>query len=83
MDEATLISASINNLERLGLIKVPTDVWITDDSKYEWATNNFIYFSLLETYADENHTLKCHNYTIIMTQFGLDFSEICLSNTVE
>lgn len=69
---------SIENLIRLGLLKIPEDSYFTNSSLYD----------RYSTYGDINHTNLdapinsriCHKKQLIMTSFGEAFKKVCVKN---
>ncbi|MCI8965569.1 MAG: DUF4393 domain-containing protein [Clostridia bacterium] len=74
--EITLDEIVLNNLERLGLIKVRYDEWYTENiQKYDTLFNNL----KSRVVIPENKTLDYSKGLVKLTKLGEVFTDICLS----
>lgn len=78
IDNVQLVTASIDNLERLGLIESHYDTWFADLSNYNWTENHPLYEKARSFRTSELNTLEDVKGMVLCTQFGKDFTEICL-----
>ena len=67
-------SASLTNLERLGLVNLNTDIWNSNDNDYEVIRNNQDVKNILALYPE--CTLEKTSFTI--TPLGKNFLKVCL-----
>lgn len=67
-------SASVNNLERLGLVETGFDEWFTDENNYSYYKSNPVLANVLETRP--NYSLK--NGIMRVTKLGQNFITTCV-----
>ena len=68
------LAPSLTNLERLGLLKIKSDTYATDDAGYDFIRNNFIVQKVLENYPEISIEKMCFS----ITPLGKNFLEVCL-----
>lgn len=68
------LAPSLTNLERLGLLKIKSDTYVTNDSKYDFIRNNSIIQLVLENYPELSLEKMCFS----ITPLGKNFLEVCL-----
>jgi abortive infection alpha-like protein len=77
-----MISVSINNLYRLGLIDLPSEISYSTKSNYDCIKNNPQFLSLVETNKlqidNEKHSIELKEAVINQTDLGILFNQICI-----
>lgn len=68
------LAPSLTNLERLGLLKIKSDTYSTNDSKYEFIRNNSVVQYLLQKFPEFSVEKMCFS----ITPLGKNFLEVCL-----
>lgn len=82
-EDHKLLSSSLINLERLGLIEIIKGSWLKEEAFYEPFLNNklFKYYSskeYIESVDDEYDQCMLHKGYVELTTFGFDFVKVCL-----
>lgn len=67
-------SISLVNLERLGLISIKTDTWLSHESNYDFIRNHPITVGILKEFPDIILDKSC--FTI--TDYGKNFIDVCV-----
>jgi hypothetical protein len=67
---------SINNLERLGLIQIKYNEYISFDIFYEEFKNSEIVSKLKQSY-----NIETRNFCFKLTPFGLAFRKVCIKDS--
>ncbi len=67
-------SISLVNLERLGLISIKTDAWLSHESNYDFIRNHPITVGILKEFPDIILDKSC--FTI--TDYGKNFIDVCV-----
>lgn len=73
-EEIDELAPSLTNLERLGLLKIKSDTYATNDAGYDFIKNNFIVQQVLEKYPEISLEKTC----FAITPLGKNFLEVCL-----
>lgn len=73
-----ILAASIDNLEKLKLIRIPFDEYLTSDSPYQKIYDSNEYKSLLKLYRGSSWHLEPEKKTIRTTSLGKQFCQICI-----
>lgn len=76
-DEFTDISknaVSLVNLERLGLISIRTDAWLTDESNYDFTRNYPTITHILQNHPEFTLDKSCFS----ITEYGQNFIDSCV-----
>lgn len=72
------ISASVTNLNRLGLINLTYDVWIVDNTKYDDLKNTQLCIELKENLPPGFDDIDVKKGVLSLTPLGKDFISVCL-----
>ena len=72
------IASSLINIERLGLIEINYDVFLSDENRYLPYENHPIINQFKNEYNDDLHSIKLKKGLIKITNFGMDFCKICI-----
>src|SRR5699024_1947611 len=67
-------TSSINNLERLGLIKTTFSTYLTDESTYDVINNN----NEIQSVLNANPTYSLNKGSLSLTEYGTNFIDICV-----
>ena len=75
-----LTAAYLNNLERLGLITIPRDAYLTDPTAYDRLLNDPVVKAELEKLSNEGENRKgdINKYYVKPTVFGKQFGAACV-----
>lgn len=65
---------SINNLERLGLIKTTFGTYLSKESSYDFIKNN----SVVKEVLNDNPTFSLDKGSLTLTEYGANFINICV-----
>ncbi len=68
-------AASIINLERLGIVSIKDDAWLTDETKYDFIKDHPVVTHLLE----HNQGFELGKLCFVITVFGQNFIDSCVS----
>ena len=68
------LAPSLTNLERLGLLKIKSDTYSTDDSNYDFIRNTPLVQHILQNYPEISIEKMCFS----ITPLGKNFLEVCL-----
>ena len=68
------LSPSLTNLERLGLLKIKSDAYSANDSKYDFIRNNHYVRHILQNYPEVSVEKMCFS----ITPLGENFLKVCL-----
>ena len=60
------LAPSLTNLERLGLLKIKSDTYVTNDSKYDFIRNNSIIQHVLKNYPELSLEKMCFSITFTL-----------------
>lgn len=72
------VASSLLNLKRLGLIEINYSVFLSDENKYLPYENHPIINQFKNEYNDDLHSIELKKGLIKITNFGMDFCEICI-----
>lgn len=68
------LAPSLTNLERLGLLKIESDSYSSNDSNYDFIRNNFFIQHIIQNHPDVSIEKSC----FYITPLGKNFLEVCL-----
>ena len=68
------LAPSLTNLERLGLLRIKSDTYSTNDSKYDFIRNNPSVQDILRSYPKISVEKMCFS----ITPLGMNFLDVCL-----
>ena len=68
------LAPSLTNLERLGLLRIKSDTYSTNDSNYDFIRNNYFVQYILQNYPEISLEKMC----FAITPLGKNFLEVCL-----
>ena len=68
------LAPSLTNLERLGLLRIKSDTYSTNDSNYDFIRNNYFVQYILQDYPEISLEKMC----FAITPLGKNFLEVCL-----
>ena len=72
------VASSLLNLKRLGLIEINYGVFLSDENRYLPYANHPIINQFKNEYNDDLHSIELKKGLIKITNFGMDFCEICI-----
>lgn len=81
--DISMNSISLNNLHRLGLLKIEYDKWLTKDDEYDYIEKSAEY-SKLDSYIamfstrGDNRTKDIQKGIVTLTSFGSAFKKVCI-----
>lgn len=67
-------TTSINNLERLGLLKTTFGTFLSDDAEYDFIRNH----NQVQSVIDENPNFSLDKGSLSLTDYGVNFINICV-----
>ncbi len=73
------MSASLKNLQRLGIIDLRFDQFIHGDTIYEKITEDELFLHYKNTFENDNYRLELEKGFVELTSFGKSFCNICCS----
>ena len=73
-EEIDQLAPSLTNLERLGLLRIKSDTYSANDSKYDFIRNNLFVQYVLENHPEISMEKMCFS----ITPLGKNFLEVCL-----
>ena len=68
------LAPSLTNIERLGLLKIKSDTYSTDDSNYDFIRSNILVQHVLQYHPEISLEKMCFS----ITPLGKNFLEVCL-----
>ena len=79
-----ILSASLQNLDRLSIIQIRYDRQISPDERYNCFYEDNIYKEIVTLFAEENDSeITLLKGVIELTEFGRSFCEICCANKAD
>ena len=77
LEKPTSIGLYMDNLARLGIIKIRDDRWLVDNIHYKCIENH----SIVKGYISDKTNIRCKHKLFIITNLGLSLINVCSEQT--